>query len=132
MSCLLQFPSPRNLARAFLLVLLVCLSAPIRGQTPPATPAASPAAQTPAAPAKPQAPGSNDSAEVSSRDTAPTFRVRVNLVLVRVVVRDQQGRVVPNLHKEDFLLTDNRKQQTISTFSVETPESNVVAATADA
>lgn len=132
MSCLLEFPSPRNLARAFLPVLLVCLSAPIRGQAPPASPAASPAAQSPAAPAKPQAPGSNDVAEVSSRDTAPTFRVRVNLVLVRVVVRDQQGRVVPNLHKDDFLLTDNRKQQTISTFSVETPESSVVAATTDA
>ncbi len=90
--------------------------------------------QVPAEPAKPQAPTSNDNAEVSSRDTAPTFKVRVNLVLVRVVVRDQQGHVVPNLKKEDFQLTDNRKPQTISTFSVETPESHVVATatTADA
>jgi VWFA-related protein len=67
--------------------------------------------------------------EVSSRDTAPTFKVRVNLVLVRVVVRDQQGHVVPNLKKEDFQLTDNRKAQTISTFSVETPESRFIATT---
>ncbi|MGB8459849.1 MAG: VWA domain-containing protein [Candidatus Acidiferrum sp.] len=106
----------------------------MRGQTPapPVAPPTSPAAQTPAQPTKPQAPSSNENAEVSSRDTSPTFRVRVNLVLVRVVVRDQQGRVVPNLHKEDFLLSDNRKRQTISTFSVETPESHGVAATTSA
>jgi len=53
-------------------------------------------------------------------------------VLVRVVVRDQQGHVVPNLKKEDFQLTDNRKPQTISTFSVETPESHVIATTTGA
>ncbi|MGC2829582.1 MAG: VWA domain-containing protein [Candidatus Acidiferrum sp.] len=106
----------------------------MRGQTPtpPVAPPTSPAAQTPAQPTKPQPPSSNENAEVSSRDTAPTFKVRVNLVLVRVVVRDQQGRVVPNLHKEDFLLSDNRKRQPISTFSVETPESHEVAATTSA
>ncbi|MGB8475119.1 MAG: VWA domain-containing protein [Candidatus Acidiferrum sp.] len=115
----------------FLLLLLTAASEPIRvqAQTSPAAPTANPAAQLPAQPAKPQASASSDTAEVSSRDTLPTFRVRVNLVLVRVVVRDQQGRVVPNLHKEDFQLYDNRKQQTISTFSVETPESHVVPAT---
>jgi VWFA-related protein len=52
--------------------------------------------------------------------------------LVRVVVRDQQGKVVPNLHKEDFQLSDNRKPQIISSFSVETPESRVVATTTSA
>jgi VWFA-related protein len=106
-----------------------------RAQTPtppPEAPSATVTVQPPAEPAKPQAPASNDNAEVSSRDTAPTFKVRVNLVLVRVVVRDQQGHVVPNLHKEDFQLTDNRKPQTISTFSVETPESRVIATTTGA
>src|SRR5262249_21066849 len=62
-------------------------------------------------------------AEVSTRDTPTTFRVRVNLVLVRVVVRDSEGKLVPNLKKEDFLLFDNRKPQTISTFSMETSAS---------
>lgn len=62
--------------------------------------------------------------EVLTRDTPTTFKVRVNLVLVRVVVRDQQGRPVENLKKEDFQLFDNRKPQTISTFSVETPTSH--------
>jgi VWFA-related protein len=125
-----QFPFARFLKCLFLLLLLTDLTAPVRPQTPtsPAPPAAGSAIQTPAEPAKPQAPA-NDSAEVSSRDTAPTFKVRVNLVLVRVVVRDSQGKVVPNLHKEDFQLTDNRKLQTISTFSVETPESRVVPTT---
>ena len=65
-------------------------------------------------------------AEVVTRDSATTFKVRVNLVLVRVVVRDSQGNVVENLKKEDFLLFDNRKPQTISTFSVETPKSRSV------
>src|SRR5271170_2070846 len=130
MSYLPQFPFARCLKCVLLLSALIGVAAPVRSQTPappPAPPVASQTAQTPAEPAKPEAPASNDNAEVSSRDTAPTFKVRVNLVLVRVVVRDPQGHVVPNLKKEDFQLTDNRKPQIISTFSVETPESHVVA-----
>jgi len=126
MSYLPQFRFARRWKCVLLLPVLAAVGALVRAQSP-APPPANPPAQSPAEPAKPQAPPSNDNAEVSSRDTAPTFRVRVNLVLVRVVVRDQQGRVVPNLKKEDFLLTDNRKPQIISTFSVETPESHVVA-----
>ena len=81
-----------------------------------------PSTQVPAKPAP-----ANDSSEVSTRDTPPTFRVRVNLVLLRAVVRDAAGKVVTNLKKEDFQLSDNRKPQVISTFSVETPESHKVA-----
>ncbi len=40
--------------------------------------------------------------EVSTHDMPTTFKVRVNLVQVRVVVRDDSGKVVPNLHREDF------------------------------
>jgi VWFA-related protein len=103
-------------------------------------------AQTPEPPSPPQdAPSKTDSTatpapaqatspseEVSSHDTPATFKVRVNLVLVRVVVRDRQGKIVSNLKKEDFQLYDNRKLQTISSFSVETPEkrtASVVAST---
>jgi VWFA-related protein len=134
MSYLPQFPFARRWKCVFLLVLLTGVSASVRAQTPtsPDPPSPSPSAETPREPAKPQAPAASDSAEVSSRDTAPTFKVRVNLVLVRVVVRDQQGKVVPNLHKEDFQLSDNRKPQIISAFSVETPESRVVATTTSA
>ena len=69
----------------------------------------------------------NSASELSTRDNPATFKVRVNLVLVRVVVRDTQGKVVTGLKKEDFQLTDNRKPQIISTFSVETPESHKLA-----
>jgi VWFA-related protein len=131
MSYLPQFPFARVSTCLSLLLLTTGVVAPLRAQTPP--PDAPPAASTPTqTPAKPQAPAANDNTEVSSRDTAPTFKVRVNLVLVRVVVRDQQGKVVPNLHRDDFALTDNRKPQTISTFSVETPESHIVATTTSA
>ncbi len=63
-----------------------------------------------------------------TRDSATTFKVRVNLVLVRVVVRDAYGKVIDNLKKEDFLLFDNRKQQNITNFSVETPLTHVAPA----
>ena len=135
MSYLPQFPFARHLKCVFLLWVWAGVSASARAQTPtppPEAPSATVTVQPPAEPAKPQAPASNDNAEVSSRDTAPTFKVRVNLVLVRVVVRDQQGHVVPNLKKEDFQLTDNRKPQTISTFSVETPASRAIEATVSA
>ncbi len=91
-------------------------------KTDPAPP--SPPAQSPA-PAN-QSPVAQNGSEVSSHDTPTTFKFRVNLVLVRVVVRDREGNIVPNLKKEDFQLFDNRKVQVISTFSVETPQSHVV------
>ena len=103
---------------------------PVRAQAPSGAGATSktdpppPPAQQP--PAPPNSDGNASAAEVSSRDTAPTFKVRVNLVLVRVVVRDTQGNVVTNLRKEDFQLQDNRKLQTITTFSLETPESHAI------
>src|SRR2546429_4394943 len=78
----------------------------------------------------PPAPVGGPNEEVSSRDTPTTFKVRVNLVLVRVVVRDQQGKIVSKLKKEDFQLYDNRKLQTISSFSVETPETRTASAVA--
>ena len=48
-----------------------------------------------------------------------TFRVRTNLVLVPVVVRDAKGKTVVGLGQSDFQIFDNGKQQTISAFSVE-------------
>ena len=47
----------------------------------------------------------------------------MNLVLVRVVVRDAGGRAVGNLKQEDFELFDNRKPQVIKQFAVEKPGS---------
>jgi VWFA-related protein len=57
--------------------------------------------------------------EVNLRDEPATFRARVNLVLVPVVVRDKNGRAIGDLKKEDFALFDNGKPQVITKFSVE-------------
>ncbi len=43
-----------------------------------------------------------------------------SLVVVRVVVRDAQGKPVENLKKEDFKLFDRGKEQSIEQFDVET------------
>src|SRR5579863_3508259 len=89
-----------------------------------------PAPQAPAQTPPPTATPSDTSnaAEVSTHDNPATFKVRVNLVLVRAVVRDNQGNVVTGLKKEDFQISDNRKPQIVSTFSIETPESHKLPA----
>ena len=56
---------------------------------------------------------------MTSHDAPATFKAKVNLVLVPVVVRDGQGRAIGNLTKEDFLLFDKGKPQAITKFSVE-------------
>lgn len=119
----LRVPFARRTVGRLLSALLtaVCAVCQLRAQDAPAKSEtqSSSAAQPPA----------NETSELSTRDTPPTFRVRVNLVLVRVVVRDGSGKVVTNLKKEDFQLSDNRKPQVISTFSAETPESHKVPST---
>jgi VWFA-related protein len=133
--------SPRlPLTRRTLGFLLGCglllSAAAARGQAPPGPDVPAKSDSTAPQPQAPATTSSSSASEVSSHDTPATFKVRVNLVLVRVVVRDAQGHVVPNLKKEDFQLFDNRKAQTISAFNVETPESHRVqpaaAATASA
>lgn len=127
-----QFPFTRlRVASSFLLgCFLAILAAPLHAQTPPPQdpPPATNNTQSTAQPAKPQESPASENAEMSSRDTAPTFKVRVNLVLVRVVVRDPKGNIVPDLKKEDFQLFDNRKLQTLTTFSIETPASHATSA----
>jgi VWFA-related protein len=76
----------------------------------------------------------------SSGDNQTPFKLQVesNLVVVRVVARDAEGRPVESLHKEDFQLLDNGKEQAIAQFGVEaykgpssnssaTPTSNVAS-----
>ena len=63
-----------------------------------------------------------ETAEVDTQSTVP-FQSHVNLVPVRVVVHDGSGKVVTDLTKEDFRLFQDRRPQTISNFSVETPAS---------
>src|SRR2546425_6929204 len=118
--------------RLTILSLLCCAFFPgkrVIAQTPAPAPSAQDTQAQPDATGKPaQPPPSTDNQEVSSRDTPTTFKVRVNLVLVRVVVRDASGKVVSGLKKEDCRLFDNRKLQTISSFSLETPETRTASA----
>jgi len=65
--------------------------------------------------------------EVTTKDATPTFSTGVNLVLVPVVVRDDHGRAVGTLKKEDFVLLDKGKPQFISKFSIERPDAPVTA-----
>jgi VWFA-related protein len=58
-------------------------------------------------------------AEVSARDVPLTFRTKVNLVSVPVVVRDAQGRAISGLSREDFQVLDSGKPQTISRFAIQ-------------
>jgi VWFA-related protein len=119
-----------------ILVVFVCLlrfsGNQLSAQTPepPSPPQDAPAKTDSAATPAPAAGQNAPNEEVSSRDTPTTFKVHVNLVLVRVVVRDRQGKIVSNLKKEDFQLYDNRKLQSITSFSVETPEKRTASAVA--
>ena len=87
-----------------------------------------------AAPEKPPPTNSEEAApkskadagsEISQMDSAATFKVRVNLVQVRVIVRDPSGKLVDNLTRQDFVLYDQGKLQTISNFSVETTQTRM-------
>ena len=111
----------------FSVLLLASCASVAAGQTP-GVPAASSGASsaTPANAAAPQESGTpSTESEISTHDSDTDFKVSVNLVLVRVVVRDSNGNAVASLKKEDFRLLDGGKPQTISTFTIETPESRV-------
>src|SRR5580658_1205104 len=71
-----------------------------------------PAPQTPAQPEKAVT-------EMNTHDEQTTFKSRVDLVMIPVVVRDGKGKPFAGLKKEDFQLFDKGKPQNISRFSAE-------------
>jgi VWFA-related protein len=77
--------------------------------------------QAPSPTPAPQSASKQNSAELASHDEPTTFKVNVELVVVRAVVRDSQGHAVGNLHKEDFQVFDKGKPQVITQFEVEQP-----------
>lgn len=125
---LLPSLGPKSILLAILISWALSLASPLFAQDSPPPAASSPA--NPDSSAKPaQETSSREVQEVSTKDTPATFKVRVNNVLVRVVVRDSHGQVVPNLKKEDFQLYDGRKLQTITSFAVENPRTHTVPLT---
>ena len=111
---------PKGMKFAVGLFLAGTMAHGVFAQEPPA-PKPSPATEAPAS--KAQKSGTEPQAEVSVQDTTSTFKLRVNLVQVPVVVRRDGDKPVDGLHKEDFQLYDNGKLQTISTFAVENGQS---------
>jgi len=51
-----------------------------------------------------------------AQEQSPTFRVGTQIVPVFATVLDTQGRLVPDLQKEDFTILDNNKPQPITFF----------------
>jgi VWFA-related protein len=94
---------------AALAVLTVGLSAqaPTPGKAPasqaPGSQAPAPSAQAPAQPANPQ---------------SPTFRVQIDAVTMDVVVKDGQGRFVPDLKKEEFEVYEDGVKQEIASMTM--------------
>jgi VWFA-related protein len=128
MNLLLRYRNPLRPAILTCLCFLVLTTAPaVSSQDPgaPGNPSAAEKTQSPASP-DPAAKAKSDSAsEISQTESAATFKVRVNLVQVRVIVREPSGKAVGNLTREDFLLYDQGKLQNVTNFSVETPETRL-------
>ena len=86
-----------------LLVPCLLFVSAVWAQAPPATPPTQPA------------PGA-----------IPTFRSRVNEVIVPVTVTDEKGRFVNDLDKKDFRIFDEGKEQKVSFFTRERSQPAVV------
>src|SRR5271166_6462285 len=111
-----RFSDSARLACLLSVFFFITLAPALHAQSEPAgTPPPSlnpPSSQHPVA--------ADSSQEMNTRDSPIPFSVRVNLVPVRVVVRDAQGHTVPNLREDDFKVFEDHKPQLISHFSVET------------
>jgi len=101
---------------------LLVSAAHAQDSSPPTAPEKQPPPTSQEAAPKPK---TDTGSEISQTESAATFKVRVNLVQVRVIVRDSSGKPIDSLTRQDFLLYDQGKLQTISNFSVETAETRL-------
>jgi VWFA-related protein len=72
-------------------------------------------------PAPPKTASASDAVEMNTRDSTIPLQSHVNVVPLRVVVRDAKGNPVTGLRKEDFQLFEDGKLQDISHFAIESP-----------
>jgi VWFA-related protein len=86
-------------ARSIVAVVLTVSLLPLSAQGPARTPA----------PAPPPPPPSQDT---------PTFRQTTRYIEVDAVVEDRDGRFVPGLTKDDFVLYEDNRQQTIDKVTI--------------
>ena len=120
--------SCRRLFWFVLSIFLPLLIQPAHGQdsTPTSAPQTAPASSKESG----SKPKTDADAEISQMESTPTFKVRVNLVQVHVIARDASGKPVDNLTREDFLLYDQGKLQTITNFNVENTQTRLQRAAA--
>ena len=108
-----------NSATIAVSLLALLLSGTVLAAQQSATSAQTSESPQSAQPVATQAQSDKNAPEMSTEETSTTFKVKVNLVEVRVVVRDAQGHAVGNLKQDDFQLLDNGKPQVISRFAME-------------
>src|SRR5450432_865510 len=104
-------PPMPNLSRfqhltAVLAILIALPAVPLHGQAD--------------APPERSAPQSNDQSSAQDDQSEPvtTFKGGVDVVQLFFNVKDKKGALIPNLHKEDFQLSEDGKPQTVKYFSV--------------
>ena len=106
----------RHSSRAAL-ALAALLSLGTLGLTASSPSQASPSAgadQQAARPAAPQAP-----AQPAAQTPRATFKSGLDLVVVNVVVRDRDGKLVRGLTRDDFVVVEDNKPQTVTSFDFE-------------
>ena len=102
-----------RLGRGLPVAIVLAAALPALGQSSSAAPANQD---------QPEITTTTDLPEISSEEQSPSFQVKVNLVQLRVVVRDAKGKAVGSLKQDDFVLLDDKKPQTIARFTVERTE----------
>jgi VWFA-related protein len=78
------------------------------------------AAQADRIPAGPSSRRVPDTDSATNHDDAPKVSVQVNVVNVVATVRDKKGKVVRDLTKDDFILTEDGRPQDIHYFAKDT------------
>jgi len=104
-------PSLRNTISLIGLLLAIAV-VPLAQQT------SSPAGEAPASAAAPQSPAQP---QPENLGTATVLKVKTRLVIVDVIALDHKGSPVTDLKAKDFTLTEEGKQQTIRSFSLQQP-----------